>query len=254
MDIRFDGKVAVVTGGARGIGFACAQILIESGAKVAIIDIMPDSLADSEKALSKKGTVRSYKLDISKVADIPETVKQIRKDLGEIDILVQAAGLLRGGPAVELTEAEWDSVIDINSKGLFFMMQSVVAQSMIPRKNGAIVNFASIAGIRGMKEPMCSAHYSASKGAVIQLTRQGAVEWGKYGIRVNAVAPGGVKTSGMANAPKELMDEATAPIPLKKLSEPSDVAAGVCFLSSDWAGMITGQVLVIDGGGSVVGV
>ncbi len=254
MDIRFDGKVAVVTGGARGIGYACAELLVESGARVAIIDIMTDTLAESEKELQKKGTARAYQLDISKVEDIPATIKKIREEMGEIEVLVQAAGLLRGGPAIDLTEDEWDKVIGVNSKGLFFMMQNVVKQSMIPQKKGSIVNFASIAGIRGMKEPMCSAHYSASKGAVVQLTRQGAVEWAKYNIRVNAVAPGGVKTAGMANAPKEMMEEITAPIPLKKLSEPYDIAAGVCFLSSSAAGMITGQVLVIDGGGSVVGV
>ncbi|NTV89881.1 MAG: SDR family oxidoreductase [Clostridiales bacterium] len=254
MDIRFDGKVAVVTGGARGIGFACAELLVESGAKVAIVDIMPDTLAEAEKELSKKGVAHAYQLDISKVEDIPAVVGKIRADMGEIEVLVQAAGLLRGGPAVDLTEAEWDKVIDVNSKGLFFMMQNIVKQSMIPQGSGSIVNFASIAGIRGMKEPMCSAHYSASKGAVVQLPMQGAVEWAKHGIRVNAVAPGGVKTAGMANAPKEMMDEITAPIPLKKLSEPSDIASGVCFLaSSTAAGMITGQVLVIDGGGAVVG-
>ncbi|MBP2653982.1 MAG: family NAD(P)-dependent oxidoreductase [Firmicutes bacterium] len=254
MDIRFDGKVAVVTGGARGIGYVCAQTMVESGAKVAIVDILADNLAEAVKKLGQKGEVKGYCLDLSKVGDIAPTVSKIREEMGEIDVLIQAAGILAGAPADKITEAEWDKVMNVNSKGVFFMMQAVTNQSMIPRNTGSIVNFASIAGVRGMKEPMCSAHYSASKGAAVQLTKQGAVEWAKYGIRVNAVAPGGVLSEGMKNAPPEMMKNATEPIPLKRLSKPEEIASGVCFLASEAASMITGQILIIDGGGSVVGV
>jgi NAD(P)-dependent dehydrogenase (short-subunit alcohol dehydrogenase family) len=138
------------------------------------------------------------------------------------------------------------------------MMQAVAVQSMIPRKTGAIVNFASIAGIRGMVEPLCSQHYSASKGAVVQITRQAAVEWATHGIRTNAVAPGGVNTASRPagpppGAPAGGMPDLLAPIPLKRMTEPWEVAAAVCFLASDKAAMITGQILIVDGGGSVVG-
>jgi 3-oxoacyl-[acyl-carrier protein] reductase len=253
MDIRYDGKTVVVTGGARGIGYACAEKMIESGAKVAIVDIVQENLDEATKELGLKGTIKGYKADLSKVSDIPAIVTKIREDLGEIDVLVQAAGILSGNVGTEITEKEWDTTLNINAKGSFFMMQAVVNQSMIPCNSGAIVNFASIAGLRGMQEPLCSAHYSASKGAVVQITKQAAVEWGKYNIRVNAVAPGGVKTGGMKNASPEEMSGLTVNIPLKKLSDPEDIASGVCFLSSDAAAMITGHILVIDGGGYTVG-
>jgi gluconate 5-dehydrogenase len=255
MDIRFDGKVAVVTGAARGQGYVCAEMLVESGAKVAMLDVLGDVLLESEKKLRAKGTVKTYKIDITNNAEIISTVQQIRQDLGEIDVLIQAAGLGPPAAAETITSANWDFVNSINAKGLFFMMQAVTVQSMIPQKKGAIVNFASIAGLRGMPVPMCSAHYSASKGAVIQLTRQGAIEWAQHNIRVNAVAPGGVKTEmtmTLVGTP-EKMAAATKMVPLGKLSEPSDIASGVLFLASDAARMITGQILSIDGGTTALG-
>jgi NAD(P)-dependent dehydrogenase (short-subunit alcohol dehydrogenase family) len=188
MQANFNGKLAVVTGGARGIGFTCAKTLLESGAKVALVDILAETLAEAEEALSSYGTVKGYVLDVSKVDTIAPVVEQIRADMGEIEVLVQAAGLLLGKPALEITESDWETVMNVNARGLFFMMQQVVSQSM-SKVGGSIVNFASMAGIRGMTPPMCSAHYGASKGGVVAMTMQGAVEWAHYGVRVNAVAP-----------------------------------------------------------------
>ena len=249
MDIRFDGKVAVITGGARGIGYACAEAMVASGAKVALIDIHAGNLQQAAQKLQSQGTVRGYQLNLAKVADISGIISKIREELGEIDVLIQAAGILSASPSEDISQDEWDTVMNVNSRAVFFMMQAVTDQSMKPRKAGSIVNFASIAGVRGMMPPLCSAHYSASKGAVVQLTKQGAVEWGKDNIRVNAVAPGGVMTENM-KAPPAALEQL---IPLKRLSQPSEIAAGVCFLASDAASMITGQILVIDGGGSAVG-
>lgn len=130
------------------------------------------------------------------------------------------------------------------------MMQQVVAQSMT-KTGGSIVNFSSMAGIRGMREGMESPHYSASKGAVAAMSRQAATEWAKYQVRCNAVAPGGVMTEAMKKM--EFPDEAMDPIPLRRLSEPKDIANAVVFLASEQAGMITGQTIVIDGGSSIVG-
>ena len=128
MQIRFDGMVAIVTGAARGQGFVCAEMLAESGAKVAMLDVLGDALAQSEKKLSGKGTVKAYKIDISNNSEITATVQKIRQELGEIDVLVQAAGLGPPSPAEAITEADWDKVVGINAKGLFFMMQAVPEQ------------------------------------------------------------------------------------------------------------------------------
>lgn len=247
MDLRFDGQVAVVTGGSQGIGFAVARMLLESGAKVAVI---ADRLNDCERELAAYGTVKAYELNILEISRIPTLIGQIRAELGEIDVLVNAAGIMPTVAATEITEEQWDTAFGVNAKGMFFMMQAVGIQSMIPRGSGAIVNFISMAGVRGMQHPLCSMHYSASKGAAAQLTRQGATEWGMYGIRVNAVVPGPVKVGRFANAPEEIIARATATIPLKQLAEPEDVASTVCFLASRAAKDITGQLIYVDGGGS----
>lgn len=250
MNYSFDGKTAVVTGGAGGIGLVVCRTLLESGAQVAVVDIAQDALDKALEELAPLGTVRGYVLDVSRVESIAPVVEQICKELGPIEILVQAAGLLRGKPGLELTVEDWDQVLNVNARGLFFMMQQVVAQSM-RKTGGAIVNFSSMSGIRGMHPPMCGAHYSASKGAVVAMTMQAAVEWAELGIRCNAVAPGGVLVGPMAQFGPP--PDAVAPVPMKKLSRPEDIANGVCFLCSEGAAMITGQTLVIDGGSSVVG-
>ena len=250
---RFDGKVAVVTGGTSGTGYACAEMLLDLGAKVAVIGSNAERMAKAVEKLRQKGTAGGYQLNLAKVGDIPAVVAKIREEMGEIDVLVQAAGVMQASPACDISEENWDLVIDVNVKGLFYMMKAVTDQSMIPRNTGSIVNFSSIAGVMGMGEPLCSAHYSASKGAVVQLTRQAAVEWAKYNIRTNAVAPGGIMTGPLLQMPPEMVAAISAPIPLKRFSQPSEIASGVCFLASDAASMITGQILVIDGGGSIVG-
>lgn len=250
MIIDFKQQTAVVTGGAGGIGAACVKNLLESNAKVAVLDISEEAVRRTKEELADMGVVEGYVADITKIENIVAVTEQIRKEMGEIKILVQTAGLLRGQSGLSLTEQEWDLMMNINARGMFFMMQQVVGQSM-KNGGGSIINFASMAGIRGMNAKMASAHYSASKGAVVAMTMQAATEWAEYGIRVNAVAPGGVKTKAMAamKFPDSMLD----PIPLRRLSEPEDIANSVVFLASDKASMITGQTLVIDGGSSIVG-
>ncbi len=250
MVIDFNGKTALVTGGAGGIGMACVKNLLESNAKVAVVDVSDQALEAAQKELEGKGIFGCYKLDISQVDAIAPAVEKIRKDMGEIEILVQTAGLLKGKPGLELTEADWNTMLNVNARGMFFVMQQTVAQSM-RHTGGSIVNFASMAGIRGMRESMASSHYSASKGAVVAMTMQAATEWARYGVRCNALAPGGVLTKAMADM--EFPEDALAPVPLKKLSTPEDIANSAVFLASDKAAMITGQTLVIDGGSSIVG-
>lgn len=256
MNTRFDGKTVIVTGASRGIGLACAERMAALGAKVAMISMDANRLADAVGTLQNRGTdVRGYALDLCKVSDIAPAISQIRTELGEIDVLIQAAALAIPRLSQNITEVEWDSVFNINTKALFFMMQAVSDQSMIPRRCGSIVNIASIAGLLGMRPPLSSAHYCASKGAVIQLSRQGAVEWGEHNVRVNAIAPAGVKTEKTLAmlGTEENLGRAEAAIPLRRFSEPVDVANGAAFLASDAARMITGHVLVIDGGCCAMG-
>lgn len=250
MLIDFTGKVATVTGGAGGIGYACVKTLLESGAAVAILDVNQEALDKATETLSPYGTVRGYTVNLADVETIAPAVAKIRGELGEIDVLVQCGGLMGGKPGLEVNQADWDKTQNVNARGLFFMMQQVVEQSM-QHWGGSVVNFASMAGIRGMEPPMCSAFYSASKGAVVAITMQAAVEWAPLGIRVNCVAPGGVETPAMRamGFPPEVVN----PIPMKKLNQPEDVANCVAFLASDKAATITGQTIIIDGGASVVG-
>jgi NAD(P)-dependent dehydrogenase (short-subunit alcohol dehydrogenase family) len=247
LDIRFDNKVAVVTGGAGDIGLACAELFVDSGARVALIDNQPDRLAEAIKTVQRKGIAQGYQLDITDTPAIAPTVSRIRQELGEVDILVCVAGINIPKLAQEVTEADWDAVLSINIKGLFFCNQAVAVQSMIPRKSGAIVNIASIFGLVGGPK---RASYCASKGGVVQLTRQEAIDWAPYNIRVNAVAPTFVLTKMTQSylTDPEFKAYVLDNTPLRCLATVDDVAAATCFLASDATKMITGVVLPVDAG------
>jgi NAD(P)-dependent dehydrogenase (short-subunit alcohol dehydrogenase family) len=249
VEVRFDNKVCVVTGSARGIGYAIADELVQSGGKVVMIDILADRLAGSAAELAKKGEVKAYPQDLRKISELGPLVEKIRAEVGEIDVLIQPAAVGPQRYAEDITEEEWDDVFAVNTKALFFLMREVVGQSMRRRKSGSIVNFSSIAGIAGMRKPLCSAHYSGSKGAVAAITRQAAMEWAEYGIRANAVASGGVLTEMTMSLIGDDLDKATALVPTGRLSEPAEVARLVAFYASDAAANVTGQIFVIDGGG-----
>ncbi len=247
MNISFDNKVAVVTGAAGDIGLACAQLLADSGARVALIDCQPDRLAEATKSVQQKGIAQGYQLDVTDTPAIASTISRIRQDLGEVDILVCVAGINIPKLAQEVTEADWDAVLSVNIKGLFFCNQAVAVQSMIPRKTGAIVNVASIFGLVGGPK---RASYCASKGGVVQLTRQEAIEWAPYNIRVNAVAP----TFALTEMTKSYLSDPEFKAyvldntPLHCLATVDDIAAATCFLASDAAKVITGVVLPVDAG------
>ncbi len=258
MNIDFTGRVAVVSGAGSGIGFACAEALAKSGAAVAMVGRNADKIQKAAAMLADAGTVAPYALDIADAAAIPAVVERIRADLGEISVLIQAAGVMTGGPGLELTPEAWDAVMETNAKGTFFLMQQVVKQSMAAH-GGAILNIASMAGIRGMVPPMCSAPYSASKGAVVAITLQAASEWGHLGVRVNAIAPGGTASfnTGVVtphDGPGGNPPPVTNYVPTGRvMNTPEEIAAAAAFLCSDLSGNTTGQVMVIDGGASIVG-
>ena len=247
MNITFANKVAIVTGAASGIGLACTELLATSGAKVALVDCQPDRLAEATKRVQAKGIAKGYQLDVTDIAAVAPIVSQIRQDLGEVDILVCSAGISIPKPPEDVTEANWDTMLSVNTKGLFFCNQAVAVQSMIPRKTGAIVNITSIYGLVGAPERV---PYCTSKGGVIQLTRAEAVNWARYNIRVNAVAPTWILTeltAAMLENP-ELKDYVLGNTPLGRLGTIDDIATAVCFLASDEAKMITGVTLPVDGG------
>lgn len=258
MIIDFKDRVVVVTGAGSGIGFACAETMAESGAVVAMVGRSPEKIQKAADMLKSKGRVYPYALDVSHPEDIETIVSNIREDLGEISVLIHAAGVMTGGNGLELTEGEWDRVLATNAKGCFFMMQQVVKQSM-QYHGGAILNIASMAGIRGMVPPMCSAAYSASKGAVVALTMQAASEWGHLGVRVNAIAPGGTASMNTGVVSQHAGPGGNPPptsnyVPTGRvMNTPYEIAQAAAFLCSDCSGNTTGQVLIIDGGASVVG-
>lgn len=249
MNISFNNKVAIVTGGTRGIGLRCAELLAAGGAKVAVVGI--DSVEEGTEAVRRQGVAEGYYLDVTDLSAITDTVGRIRQDLGEVDILVCSAGANLGGPrlAENITEADWDNMFSLNAKGLFFSNQAVAIQSMIPRQTGAIVNISSQAALmvgsgRGLP-------YATSKATVIHITRTLAIEWAPYNIRVNAVAPTTTLTDLIKPwlaANPETAERAISEIPLHRFATVDDIAHAICFLASDAASMITAITLPVDGG------
>jgi NAD(P)-dependent dehydrogenase (short-subunit alcohol dehydrogenase family) len=242
---RLDGQVAVVTGGARGIGRATADALVTAGAYAVVVDRDAD---EAKKAAAEIGNAEAHVLDVTGEADVDRFFDTLAARTGRIDILVNSAGASIRKPSIELSKAEWDTVIGVNQSAVFLCSRAA-ARHMLPRKSGAIVNVASIMGFSGGGlYPNIS--YQASKGAVVNMTRAFAIEWAKDGIRVNAVAPAWVRTGFIAPllAKPDVVSALEAATPMGRLVEPEEVAAAILFLASPAAAMTTGHVLAIDGG------
>jgi 3-oxoacyl-[acyl-carrier protein] reductase len=240
---RMAGKVALVTGGARGIGLATARLLAEEGARVAIGDL-GDTQAAVEQVRAAGGDALGVRLDVTDAASAEAAVARTIEHFGGLDVLVNNAGVARQGSLFELSEADWDLVMDVNVKGVFLCSRA--AARHLPR-GGAIVNVASLAG--RSSSPAMACVYSASKAAVLGLTRHLARELGPRGIRVCAVNPGAVRTDMAANiADPGVLERAMANTPLGRMIEPEEVAATIVFLASDAASMVTGASLDVNGG------
>ncbi len=237
-------RVVVITGGAGGIGQACVQKFLSED-YIIILDVNKEAIA---QCIEKYG-VDGYVVDLYDVSSIKEIINEIIKKHQRIDVLVQTAGIMGSTPALDVTTKMFETMMKVNVEGMFFVMQETVRQSM-KDYGGVILNFASVAAIRGFTGLMASVYYSASKGAVISMSRQLAVEWGKYNIRVNSISPGGVMTEAMTSLD---FNENLSNIPLKKLSTPQDIAKIVTFLCSEQANMITGQNIIVDGGSVAAG-
>jgi len=252
MMIDFTDKVVVITGGGGSIGSAVARGFLESKAeKVYILDVSESSLELVLKELNKEfsGRVSAKRLDLNKVSDIRSVVEQIVLLEKRIDILINHAGSTRRKPALEITEEDWDFVLNVNLKGLFFMAKEV-ASYMVKQKGGVIVNTASVSSVRGHPNLVA---YAASKGGVMQVTKVLANEWAKFNIRVNAIAPGYVYTGQTKDyfSDESVYKSIVSKIPMGRIGEVSDIVGPVLFLSSDLARYITGHLLLIDGGRTI---
>lgn len=241
-----EGKVAIVTGAARGIGKAIAMEYAAQGANVAFTDITADeNFANTEKELQALGVkAKGYASNASNFEQSVETVEQIVKDFGRVDILVNNAGITRDGLLLRMSEEQWDLVININLKSAFNLTKGVI-RHMMKQQSGSIINMSSVVGVSGNAG---QANYSASKAGLIGFTKSVAQELGSRGIRCNAIAPGFIITEMTAKLSDEVREAWAQKIPLRRGGTPADVA-GVCvFLASDLSAYVSGQVINVCGG------
>jgi meso-butanediol dehydrogenase/(S,S)-butanediol dehydrogenase/diacetyl reductase len=244
---RFSDKVALVTGAASGIGRATALRLAGEGARLFACDVDVVRLGETVVAIEKAGgTAAAHRLDVADAATCREAVAACIARFGRLDVLCNVAGVMCWGHATEISEAEWSRVVAVNLSGVFFLSQAAIPHLLAAR--GVIVNMASAAGLKGQAYTL---PYSVTKAGVVSLTKCLALEYGKRGLRVVAVAPGGVKTALTAQTKfPEGADTALIQklMPLVSLAEPEEIAAAVAYLASAEARYVNGAVLAIDGG------
>ena len=244
------GKGVLVCGGSSGIGLAAAQRFLEEGSRVFIAGLEPGEVDAAVAGLRDLGEVGGLACDVSQEAEVARLAAAAEAGLGGVDVLANNAGTSRRAPFLEITAAEWDRIIAVNLRGMFLVAQAVTAQMVRRGTGGVVVNMSSTNGIAGEED---YAHYNASKGGVLLLTKTMAVELGPLGIRVNALCPGYISTPLNAAISAGLdpgFEEAYARdrIPLRRTGRPEEVAAAYAFLASDDASFINGAGLVIDGG------
>ena len=249
--IDLSGKIAIVTGASRGIGAAMAKGLASFGASVTIVDL-PERYGDAESVVrfieDAGGTAKAVQVDVRDPLEISSMISATASEHGRLDIMINNAGVTVRTPALELTPEEWNTLQDVNLRGVFFGCQAA-GREMVKTGGGVIINTASELAFVVPKARI-SASYLASKAGVVNMTRALAGEWAKHNIRVNAVAPGPTRTQMMAStlADHELYEATVGDIPMGRLVEPEDVAGAVVFLASDLASMVTGHTLLVDGG------
>lgn len=244
--MKLKDKVAIITGGAQGIGKAIALTFASEGAKVVVCDI--DETLAKETASTVTSTTNSetlsFKSDVRNLEEIEKIVLKTVEKFGKIDILVNNAGITKDNLIIRMTEEEWQDVIDINLKGVFNCSKAV-SKFMIKQHSGRIINIASVVGLMGNPGQV---NYSASKAGVIAITKTLAKELATKNILVNAIAPGFIKTRMTEKLTEEQKEKLIAFIPIRRLGEPEDIAKVALFLASDDSSYITGQVIVVDGG------
>jgi NAD(P)-dependent dehydrogenase (short-subunit alcohol dehydrogenase family) len=247
---KLGGRVALVTGAGQGIGLACAEALGEAGAKVIIADRDPKAAATASDSLKAKGyQAEIVVMDVTNSARVSEVADQLVAQHGKIDVLVNNAGIARSEtPAEKVTDEHWLNVIDVNLNGTFWCCRAF-GRHMLTAKSGSIVNIGSMSGFI-VNKPQEQSYYNASKAAVHHLTKSLAAEWGARGVRVNAVAPTYIATplnAFVKNSPK-MYDAWIGGTPMGRMGEVEEIASVVLFLASDAASLMTGSVVLVDGG------
>jgi NAD(P)-dependent dehydrogenase (short-subunit alcohol dehydrogenase family) len=252
------GKVALVTGGSRGIGEATALAFARAGADVAVSSRkLPDleRVAEQVRGLGRRAL--ALEAHAGRMDALAPQVERVTRELGRIDVLVNNAGTSFNAPAIDMDEKAWDSVMNLDLKGLFFLSQAAARAMRAQGSGGAIVNIASISGLRPQ---VPTAHYSIAKAGVVMATKALAVEWAQYGIRVNCIAPGAIETrlfnAIFAVLPEEqarrAKDATAGRLPLRRVGEPREIADACVFLASNAASYVTGETLAVDGGALLV--
>ena len=242
--MRFTDRVAFITGAGGGIGAATAKRFASEGAKVVLNDVVLENAANILKEIEAAGGQGLLvEGSVTSRSEVQAMVEKIISTYGQIDILINNAGITKDALAKKMTEEQWDQVIDVNLKGTFLCAQAVFGP-MSEKKYGKIVNTASIGALGNPGQ----ANYAASKAGVMGLTYTLALEYSRYNINVNAVSPGATKTPMTANMPPEVLDKIISTIPLKRMALPEDIANVHAFLASEEASYITGQIIFVDGG------
>jgi 3-oxoacyl-[acyl-carrier protein] reductase len=244
--LSLNDRVAIVTGGAQGIGYAIVDVLAQRGANILIADVSIDKAEATAKEISDKTGRRivAKSVNVTESASVKAMVDATVEQFGKVDILVNNAGITRDNLIMRMSEEDWDAVLDINLKGAFICSQAVT-RPMMKQRYGRIINISSVSGVVGQAG---QANYSSSKAGLLGLTKALAKEVGSRNITVNAVAPGFIETRLTVNLPQEIRDFSMKITPLGRFGTPEDIAFAAAFLASDEASFITGATLQVDGG------
>ncbi|MBP1645625.1 MAG: 3-oxoacyl-(acyl-carrier-protein) reductase [Bacteroidetes bacterium] len=240
---RLENKIAIITGGASGIGKATAEKFVQEGAKVIIWDLNEQRGNEVAKELGAKFA----KVNTSNYQDIEKAAKAVNDEFGRIDILINNAGITRDSTVKKMTVEQWQKVIDVNLSGVFYCSK-IISEYMVANGWGRIVNASSVVGLYGN---FGQANYVATKAGLIGMTKTFAREFGRKGVTVNAIAPGFISTEMVAAMPEEVLAGMKAKVPIGRLGDPKEIANAYCFLASDEASYINGHTLSVDGGMTV---
>ncbi len=242
---RLEGRTAIITGGAKGIGKATAKLFLEEGASIAIWDIdMQAGQAATVELKKKENNIRFYKVNTTELEAVIDAARQVQADFGRIDILINNAGITRDASMKNMSGQQWQQVIDVNLTGVFNCTKAIYPY-MADQNYGRILNAASVVAHYGN---FGQSNYVATKAGVIGLTKVWAREFGRKGITVNAIAPGFIQTEMMETVPENVLNDLKAKTPLGRMGETSDIAYAYLFLASEQSAFITGAVLNVDGG------